>query len=67
MIDQRIRGNTSIIGLMLESNLGEGNQKIPADLTQLRYGVSITDACVGWAKTEELLRHAHKVLSRAEE
>lgn len=66
-IDQRIRGNTSLIGLMLESNLGEGNQKIPADLTQLRYGVSITDACVGWAKTEELLRHAHKILSRAEE
>ncbi len=66
-IDQRIRGNTSIIGLMLESNLVEGNQKIPADLAQLRYGVSITDACVGWAKTEELLRHAHKVLSRAEE
>jgi len=66
-IDQRIRGNTSLIGLMLESNLVEGNQKIPADLAQLRYGVSITDACVGWAKTEELLRHAHKVLSRAEE
>ena len=45
-------GNHSIIGLMLESNLGAGNQKLTNDL---RYGVSITDACIDWATTEDLL------------
>jgi 3-deoxy-7-phosphoheptulonate synthase len=62
-IDQILRGNRSVIGLMLESNLFEGNQKIPADLSQLKYGVSVTDACIGWEKTEELLRFAHDALS----
>lgn len=62
-IDQILRGNRSVIGLMLESNLFEGNQKIPADLSQLKYGVSVTDACIGWEKTEELLRFAHEALS----
>jgi len=42
---------------MLESHLSEGNQPIPADLAELKYGVSITDACINWATTEELLRH----------
>ena len=49
-------GNDSIIGLMLESNLGAGNQPLQADLGQLQYGVSITDACIDWQTTEELLR-----------
>jgi 3-deoxy-7-phosphoheptulonate synthase len=49
-------GNDSIIGLMLESNLGAGNQSLQADLGQLQYGVSITDACIDWQTTEELLR-----------
>jgi 3-deoxy-7-phosphoheptulonate synthase len=53
---QIAEGNRSIIGVMLESNINEGNQCIPADLTQLRYGVSVTDACIGWEATEELLR-----------
>ena len=48
----------SIIGLMLESNLFEGNQKITADIGQLKYGVSITDACIGWETTEALLKEA---------
>ena len=40
---------------MLESNLEAGNQKIPADLSQLRYGVSVTDGCIDWESTESLL------------
>ena len=49
-------GNQSIIGVMLESNILEGNQPIPDDLEEIRYGVSITDACLGWEATESLLR-----------
>ncbi len=53
------QGNRSIIGMMLESNLFEGNQGIPDVLSNLKYGVSITDACMGWDTTESLLRHLH--------
>ena len=49
-------GNRSIIGIMLESNLYEGNQSIPEDLSQLKYGVSVTDGCIGWETTETTLR-----------
>lgn len=48
-------GNRSIIGVMLESNLEEGNQPIPDDLDEIRYGVSITDSCLDWNTTEKLL------------
>ncbi len=61
-IEQRVAGNTSLIGLMVESNLVEGSQPIPADLSQLRRGVSVTDACVGWETTERMLRYAHQAL-----
>jgi len=54
--NQIIEGNTSIIGLMIESNLKPGNQKIPADLSELEYGVSVTDGCIGWEETEAALR-----------
>lgn len=54
--NQILEGNKSIIGLMIESNLKPGNQKIPEDLSALEYGVSITDACIGWESTEETLR-----------
>jgi 3-deoxy-7-phosphoheptulonate synthase len=47
---------------MLESNLHAGNQPIPPDRTQLRYGVSVTDACIGWETTLELIRRAHNEL-----
>ena len=53
--DQVRQGSTSVLGVMLESNLVEGNQKLPADLSQLAYGQSITDACIDLTTTEQLL------------
>ena len=54
-------GNKSIRGVMLESNLNPGNQKVD-NAQELKYGVSITDACIGWEETERLLRDFHKAL-----
>ena len=54
--NQIVEGNQSIIGVMIESNLVAGNQKIPADLADLTYGQSVTDACISWDATEQLLR-----------
>ncbi|KAJ3199123.1 3-deoxy-7-phosphoheptulonate synthase, partial [Entophlyctis luteolus] len=49
-------GSTSIFGVMVESNINEGNQKVPAGgVKDLKYGVSITDACVNWETTVEML------------
>jgi 3-deoxy-7-phosphoheptulonate synthase len=56
--NQLHEGNRSIVGFMLESNLEAGNQPIPSDLRKLRYGVSVTDACIDWPSTEALLRRA---------
>lgn len=58
VLAQRQGGCGRVIGMMLESNLHEGSQKVKGDLARLRYGVSITDECIGWEKTEELLRRA---------
>lgn len=55
VVDQIIDGNRSICSVMIESNLGAGNQKIPDDLSKLTYGVSVTDKCVDWQTTEEML------------
>lgn len=49
-------GNRSIVGVMIESHLNAGNQSIPKDLSQLKYGCSVTDGCVDWATTEKMLR-----------
>jgi 3-deoxy-7-phosphoheptulonate synthase len=62
VIDQYIAGNDSLIGLMLESNLFEGNQKFSGDLSALKYGVSITDECISWETTENLLLTAAEKL-----
>lgn len=48
-------GNRSIIGIMLESNIGSGNQKLGTDPEALEYGVSITDQCIDWATTDTLM------------
>lgn len=54
--NQIVKGNKSIVGLMLESHLHEGRQAIPGDLNDLEYGVSVTDACINWADTQASLR-----------
>jgi 3-deoxy-7-phosphoheptulonate synthase len=59
---QILEGNQSIIGLMLESNINFGNQSIPKDLSELKYGVSVTDACIDWAETERSIREMAKKL-----
>lgn len=58
VIDQRLKGNRAIIGMMVESYLKEGNQPFPRNAAELCYGVSITDACLGWDATERMLRWA---------
>ncbi len=50
------RGNTSIQSLMIESNINWGNQSIPENLSDLQYGVSVTDACIDWETTEKAIR-----------
>jgi 3-deoxy-7-phosphoheptulonate synthase len=62
VVDQLQAGNSSISGVMIESNLEAGNQKIPVDIGQLKYGVSITDACIDWGTTEKILISAHNRL-----
>lgn len=64
VINQRMNGNDALVGLMVESNINEGSQKLTKDLSALKYGVSITDECISWEKTEQLIMTAHGVLSR---
>ncbi len=61
-VKQILEGNQSIVGLMIESNLAAGNQPIPKDPSRLKYGVSVTDACVDWSTTEAMVRSAHEKL-----
>lgn len=56
VMNQILEGNQSIIGIMLESNLNEGNQPSTQARKDMQYGVSITDACISWETTEDLLR-----------
>lgn len=60
---QIAQGNKSIIGIMLESHLNEGNQSSELPREQLKYGVSVTDACIGWDDTELLLRRGAEFLA----
>jgi 3-deoxy-7-phosphoheptulonate synthase len=62
VIQQIKHGNRSLVGVMIESNIVSGNQPIPADLAQLKYGCSVTDGCIGWEDTETMLRSAHREL-----
>jgi 3-deoxy-7-phosphoheptulonate synthase len=62
IVAQRVGGNRALIGMMVESHLSAGSQPFPADLDRLRYGVSITDECVGWDTTERMLRAAYRQL-----
>ena len=58
VINQICHGNKALVGVMIESNIVAGNQKIPQDLSQLKYGCSVTDACIDWETTENMLRDA---------
>ncbi len=60
--EQILAGNDSVIGLMIESHLHAGNQPLTSDPRALRYGVSITDACIDWETTESLLRELAQTL-----
>ena len=64
VIQQRVEGTRSLIGLMVESNLNEGNQPIPKKLADLRYGVSLTDSCIGWETTDRMLRWGYEALAK---
>ena len=58
VIDQYLAGNRALNSVMIESNLEAGNQEIPEDVAQLKYGVSITDKCIDWSTTERILMDA---------
>ena len=62
VIQQRVEGNIAIMGLMLESHINEGNQKLTGHLEDLEYGVSVTDECISWETTEELVFESHDIL-----
>jgi len=59
VLAQRAAGDRSIVGMMLESNIHPGSQAVQPDRSKLAYGVSVTDACIGWEETEKLLLEAH--------
>jgi len=64
IVEQLLTDPDSISGVMIESNLHAGNQTLPDDLNQLQYGVSITDKCVDWDTTVEMLTKAHRRLKQ---
>ena len=55
VIHQIVQGNKSLVGVMIESNIVSGNQKIPQDLSQLTYGCSVTDGCIDWDSSVQVL------------
>ena len=61
VVEQIVHGNQSIVGMMLESHLSRGNQKM-TDAASLQYGVSVTDGCIDWQTTEELLEESYQHL-----
>ena len=66
LMKQRSEGNTNIVGVMLESHIFEGNQPLDeSNPDNLKYGVSITDPCVDWEETVELLRYAQQILKKS--
>lgn len=65
VIEQRLSGTQSVIGVMVESYLKEGCQPFPKSPADLQYGVSITDACIGWETTEQMLRWGAEALSKS--
>jgi 3-deoxy-7-phosphoheptulonate synthase len=64
VVNQVRFGNKSLVGVMVESNIAAGKQPIPEDLSQLKYGCSVTDACIGWETTEKMIRDAALALRK---
>ena len=64
VVRQIVGGNSDIIGTMVESNLVGGKQDIPADGSSPKWGISVTDACLGWGETESLIREAYGMLQK---
>jgi 3-deoxy-7-phosphoheptulonate synthase len=62
--NQIVHGSRSLVGVMIESNICAGNQKIPTDLSELVYGCSVTDACIDWDTTVQMLKQADAELRR---
>jgi 3-deoxy-7-phosphoheptulonate synthase len=68
LANQMRNGETAIMGVMIESNINEGAQKVPAEgKAGLKYGVSITDACIGWEDTEKVLAELASAVSARRE
>jgi 3-deoxy-7-phosphoheptulonate synthase len=65
VIEQRVAGTRSLIGMMVESHLHEGNQPMGKSPADLHYGVSITDSCIGWEATERMLRWGYGELKKS--
>ncbi len=65
IIKQIADGNTGIFGVMLESNINEGKQKVNGNVQELKYGVSITDACIDWETTYRIILEGYNMLSRS--
>lgn len=66
VLQQRLAGDRHIVGLMLESHLFPGSQKLEGSPTLLKYGVSITDGCIGWDETANILAEAYEALGRGQ-
>lgn len=66
VIDQVLWGESAIKGFMIESSLFEGNQMIEEDLSKLKYGISVTDECIGFEETDRILSKVYSLLKRAE-
>jgi len=64
IVRQRAEGSTHLIGAMVESNLVGGNQSFPRPIADLTYGQSITDPCIGWDETVEVVKNATRELGK---
>ncbi|KAG9248514.1 phospho-2-dehydro-3-deoxyheptonate aldolase-like protein [Calycina marina] len=68
LAEQIAKGEDAIMGVMIESNIKEGNQKVPKEgKSGLKYGVSITDACIGWDDTEPVLKQLAEAVAQRRE
>jgi 3-deoxy-7-phosphoheptulonate synthase len=65
VLEQRVAGNAGVVGVMLESHLNPGNQPLGDDPSELAHGVSITDACIGWDETTEIVTAAAERLAQS--